>query len=236
MPALLRGTLPVMGAEMIPRQTVGYNRPHRREGVEVTGLVDESTVRQSDTSYHELIARMVNRDESALAELYDATAARAYGLALRITGHASAAEEVVSDVYLQVWQQAQRYEPTRGSVLTWLLTICRSRALDSLRRREPAEAHPDPDALRSDVPSDEHDPLDLLMAFERNSALYAAIKTLNTTQQELLALAFFKGMTHQEIAAHTGKPLGTVKTNLRKSMQLIKSVLDGTEHGLKDLP
>lgn len=202
----------------------------------MTGVVDNTAAPVGRALYGDLIARMIARDEAALAEIYDATAGRVYALALRITGQGAAAEEVVSDVYFQIWQQAQRYDPARGTVLTWLLTICRSRALDSLRRREPAETHAEPHDLQPDLFCEDRGPLDLLLIVEQNSRLHRALATLNKNQQMLLTLAFFKGMTHHEIATHTGMPLGSVKTGLRKAVQILKSLLQdpirGVEYGL----
>lgn len=199
-------------------------------------VADNTAAQMERAPYGELIARMIARDETALGEIYDATAGRVYALALRITGQSQAAEEVVSDVYFQIWQQAQRYDPVRGTVLTWMLTICRSRALDSLRRREPAETHAEPHDLQPDLFFEDRGPLDLLLIVEQNSRLHRALATLNKGQQMLLALAFFKGMTHQEIAVHTGMPLGSVKTGLRKAVQLLKSLLQDpildAEYGL----
>ncbi len=235
--AVLSGRIPVGRAlRTKPRRSVVYNRHHRLEGGDVTSLVDDSAANIENARHRLLVARMIERDESALEDLYDIMAGRVYGLALRITGQPPAAEEVVSDTYLQVWQQASRYDAHRGSVLTWVLTICRSRALDSLRRREPAETHPEPDTLRPDLFNDEACPLSLLLSLERNTALYAACMTLSVAQQELVALAFFRGMTHQEIAAHTGIPLGSVKTSLRKAMHSLQPLLQDAACGVKDFP
>ena len=235
--AVLKGRLPLgIGPPQEAGGRVVYTRGHQREGDGVTGLVGDSAANIDNARHRALVARMVEGDESALAELYDAMIGRVYGLALRITGQAPAAEEVVSDTYLQVWQQARRYDAQRGSVLTWVLTICRSRALDSLRRREPAESHPEPDTLRPDLFNDDACPLNLLLSLERNSALYSACATLSAEQQQLIALAFFRGMTHQEIAAHTGKPLGSVKTSLRKAMLSLQPLLQDAPCGVMDRP
>jgi RNA polymerase sigma factor (sigma-70 family) len=235
--ALLSGHLPLRGARWTnPRGCVVYNRRQQREGHGVTSPGDDTAAQADNTRHRGLVARLAAQDESALEELYDVMAGRVYGLALRITGSAPAAEEVVSDTYLQVWQQAQRYDAQRGSVLTWVLTICRSRALDSLRRREPAESHPEPETLRPDLFNDEACPLNLLLTLEKNTALYAACMTLSGEQQELIALAFFRGMTHQEIAAHTGRPLGSIKTSLRKAMHCLQPLLQDANCGVKESP
>lgn len=170
-----------------------------------------------------LIAAIALQNESDFAVFYDTTAARAYALILRITQSAPLAEEVMSEAYLQVWQQAQRFDPARGNGWAWLLMICRSRALDQLRRRDPAELHDDPDSLRDEFHGD--NPLDLLLALDRNSAIHAAITQLAETERQLLALAFFRGLSHQEIADHSGMPLGSVKTVLRKAMLTLKDQL-----------
>jgi len=171
------------------------------------------------------LAAIAQQDESALAALYDATVGRVYGLALRIVRKPEAAEEVVADVYLQVWRKAAQYDVARGRALTWLLTICHSRALDQLRRRDEAETHPEPETLRADLHEGDNDPLDLLQAIENQSAIYAALETLNPIQRQLIALAFFKGLSHQEAAEQSGLPLGTVKTHIRRALEQLRLAL-----------
>lgn len=177
-----------------------------------------------------LIARMaagVGADaEAALGEFYDATLGKVYGLALRITGRAEAAEEVAAEVYHQAWRQADRYDPLRGRPLAWLLTLTHSRGLDELRRRDAAQSHPQPEVLAE--PIGDGDPLDLLLSVERDARLHAALARLTAIQRQLLALAFFRDLTHQEIAAHAALPLGTVKTHIRKALQALHAAL-GTE-------
>jgi RNA polymerase sigma-70 factor (ECF subfamily) len=168
-----------------------------------------------------LLAQVARQDQAAFARLYDATSARVYGLALRIVRRPDAAEEVTSDAYFQIWQQAGRFDPARGSPLAWILTIARSRALDHLRRRDPAETHADPTVLQPDTATHD-DPADLLHALDRRHALHAAIAELAPGARQLLGLAFFRGLSHQEIANHTGMPLGTVKTVIRNAMQSLQ--------------
>ena len=173
----------------------------------------------------ELLAAIAKRDQGAMEALYDITIGRAYGVALRITRRRDAAEDVVAEVYWQVWQQADRYDATRGKVLTWLLTLCRSRALDTLRRRDSAESCAEPELLITGAHSSDDDPLGLLLMVERDNTLHAALKTLDSTPRQLLALAFFKGLSHQEIADYTGMPLGSVKSVLRNAMGALKPLL-----------
>ena len=176
-----------------------------------------------------LLARVAAGEAAALATLYDATAARVYAVALRITRDACSAEEVVSDVYLQVWKTAARYDVARGPVIAWLLVICRSRALDHLRRRDDAELHPEPEQLRPDLDRSDSEPFDDFVALERSSRVHAAIALLDDKSKHLLALAFFQGLSHQEIADHTRLPLGSVKTVLRTAMQKLRATLVSIE-------
>lgn len=210
----------------LPEPFIGYN-PRMNPGESATAAGCHP-VESEEAHYHSLLARMAARDEAALAQFYDATAARVYALARRITGQPQAAEEVASDVYLQVWRQAQRYDAARGKVIAWVLTICRSRALDHRRRQDQAQTHPDPDRLRPDLCCDDGAPLDLLLAVERSGHVHAALTTLNETQRHLLSLSFFEGLSHQEIAARTGMPLGSAKTVLRKALQTLKEILQPT--------
>lgn len=176
-----------------------------------------------------LLEGIVIQDESALADFYDATVGKAYGLALRITRQPEAAEEVVEDMYFQVWRDAARFDPARGKVLTWLLTICRSRALDYLRRKDEAELHPDPDEFQSELAVDGSDPLDVLQATERAGAIHKALANLGPLPRQLISLAFFRGLSHQEIADHCKMPLGTVKTTMRRAFEQMRASLAGTE-------
>lgn len=181
-----------------------------------------------------LLVRIANRDEAALAAFYDATVSRAYAVARRFTQESWAAEDVVAEVYLQVWQQAERYDVGRGSVWAWLLMMCRSRALDLLRRRDQADLNAAPDSLREELSSSEG-PLDLLETLDRRERVHAALAELEPVERQLLALAFFRGLTHQEIADQTGMPLGSAKTVLRRAMQRLKGLLEGLASGSGEL-
>mgnify|MGYP001157458549 CR=1 FL=1 len=150
---------------------------------------------------------------------------RVYAVALRIMRHADLAEEVVSDVYMQVWRDAHRYDASRGRVLAWLLIISRSRALDLLRRQDEAFSHPDPHELVAEPDSGQKTAQDLLQASQEGSALHAAMATLTPLQRQLLSLAFFRGLSHSEIVAHCGLPLGTVKTHIRRALGALRDAL-----------
>ncbi len=173
----------------------------------------------------EWIARMACGDEAGMGLFYDGTLGHVYGLALRVTRDEDAAEDVVAETYLQVWQQAGRYDIERGTPLAWLLNMTRSRALDYLRRRGTVMTVDDNytgDALE-ELTSDD-DPLSLVMALQRDASLRAAIATLSPVAQRLLGLAFFRDLSHGEIAQLTGLPLGTVKSHLRRAQDSLRQL------------
>jgi RNA polymerase sigma factor (sigma-70 family) len=168
---------------------------------------------------------MASGDEAALGALYDATLGKVYGLALRITGKPEAAEEVVGDVYLQAYRDAARFDAGRGPVIAWLMMLTRSRALDHLRRCDPADSHPEPDLLNPERHIGENDPLDGLLQVEGNVQLRDALAELMPIQRQMLALSFYRDLSHQEIAVHTGLPLGTVKSHIRRALEKLKPLL-----------
>ncbi len=178
-----------------------------------------------DAALAALILRMSVADEPAFTAFYDATLGKVYGLALRITGRPDAAEDVVAEVYHQAWRQAACYDAARGRPLTWLLTLAQSRALDNLRRRDTADSHPEPETLAEAETDPAADPLDLLATLERNCALHQALAQLDPLQRQLLALAFYRDLSHREIAEHARLPLGTVKTHIRKALLALHSAL-----------
>ncbi|MBI3716355.1 MAG: sigma-70 family RNA polymerase sigma factor [Betaproteobacteria bacterium] len=171
------------------------------------------------------VEAIADADQAALACLYDATVGRVYGVALRIVRRPELAEEVVSDVYLQAWREAGRYDASRGKVLAWLMIIARSRALDFLRRQDEAFSHPDPHELGEEPFDPADNPHDLLAAARGNRALLLALETLTPIQRQLLALAFFQGLSHSEIVDHSGIPLGSVKTHIRRALGVLRERL-----------
>jgi RNA polymerase sigma factor (sigma-70 family) len=172
-----------------------------------------------------LIGRIVQSDETALAALYDATIARVYGCAVRIVGNEQLAEEVAADVFFQVWNDASRYEAPRGGVLTWMLVMCRSRAIDRLRGRDRAILHEAPETLMEDWADEGQTPSHLVEAIETRNALDTALAKLPAIQRQLINLAFFRGLSHQEIAQHTQIPLGTGKSHIRRALLTLQRSL-----------
>ena len=187
-----------------------------------------------EANLREWIVAVVRRDEAAFGKLYNATVNRAWSVAMRITRQTEAAEEVVEDCFWQVWREAERFDAERGRVLTWVLTICRSRALDYLRRKDIAEPMADIETLRSTELADDKDPLDILGATDRASAVHRALEQLKPRERQLIALAFFRGLTHQEIAVACAIPIGTVKTTMHKAFRQMQTILGGEGWGLSD--
>jgi RNA polymerase sigma-70 factor (ECF subfamily) len=182
-----------------------------------------------------LVARIEARDAEALALLYDRYCARLLGLAQRILGDTGEGEEILQEVFLFVWRAASSFDPTRGTVLAWLLIATRSRAIDRLRARRPAAragltaVNEIPEAAATtDVEADS-------AGREWESLCRAAIGELPAEQRAVLELAYFEGLTHQEIAARTSTPLGTVKTRVRLGLMKLKDrirpYLQGGTHG-----
>lgn len=167
-------------------------------------------------------------NEQALNSLYDATLGKVYAVAKRIIGEPSIAEDIVTDVYWQAWTNASKYEPRRGRPVTWLLTICRSRAIDEYRRQAAAQRVVDAAATAEESqPVDE--PSDILQAADDGHVVHALLKEMEPGQRQLIALAFFRDFSHQQIADCTGLPLGTVKTNVRRALLKLRDALSETE-------
>ena len=172
-----------------------------------------------------LIRRIADHDEAALADFYDATIGRVYGIVLRIVRDAMAAEDIAEEVFYTVWRQAARYDPARGQPLGWLLMMARSRALDHLRARDAAICHPEPTLLLEAEPELETDVGQAIDAARRGDRLRAALARLEPVPRQMVALAFFRGLTHEEIATHANLPLGTVKSHIRRALASLREWL-----------
>lgn len=168
----------------------------------------------------QLIRRTAEGDDSALAELYDLYAPRVLGLLIKMLPSRSDADDVLQEVFWQVWKNAGRFDPGRGSPAVWLLIMARSRALDALRRKKanaPLEEFAEPSAWNP--PSGD------LERRESSERIRRALAELTTEQQQAILLSFFGGLTHPEIAEKLATPLGTVKTRIRLGMKRLRTVL-----------
>ncbi|CAN5685099.1 sigma-70 family RNA polymerase sigma factor [soil metagenome] len=175
-----------------------------------------------------LVQQMAGGDESALAVLYDRWAERIHSLVYVMLREADDAEDVVEETFWQAWRTADRHAPSRGSVSTWLLMIARSRALDRLRvrgrsREDAAGEFSDPVQLESASGADS--PLLQAEQAEHREFITQALGELPVEQRQVVEMSFFDGLSHSQIAARTGEPLGTVKTRIRLAMRKLREQL-----------
>lgn len=177
-----------------------------------------------------LLEKIAKLDQVALSELYDRYASVLYALSFKILGSAEEAEEVVLDVFSQVWRTAGRYDAQRGRVDTWLFMLARSRSLDRLRalQRLTKAATASMDAAKVESGSLANLEENLLIS-ERRTQVLAALSKLPPEQRQVLELAYYKGLTQVEIAAQTGKSLGTVKTRIRLGLSKLRKALSSQE-------
>ena len=197
----------------------GAARPHQTEAD-----LPKADMQQPDPTAElaALLLRCAEGDRAAFRRLYDLQSARLYAIALRITRQSATAADAVHDAFLQVWQYAARFDPSRGNPEAWLLSLVRYRALDIARRgaREmpglelPEAADPDPD------------PLARLIGTTEGEALHRCLETLEPERRRLVLMAFVDGLTHIELAARLRQPLGTVKSWIRRALISLKQCLE----------
>jgi len=164
----------------------------------------------------DLLARVHRGDDAAMALLYDRYSKVVYSVSLRVLRDASAAEDILQEVFLQIWRSPGGFLATKGSLGGWLAVVSRYRSIDSLRRKKPTDQ-----AEEMSLPSN----CDLSKETERNLMADHArviIATLPLEQRKTLEMAFFDGLTHSEIAEMTGDPLGTVKTRIRSALGTLR--------------
>lgn len=182
-----------------------------------------------DATDERLLELAANGQSQALSVLYDRHGGIMLGLARRITGDASLAQDVVQDAFVGVWRNAARYSPDRASARTWMLSIVHHRAVDAMRRRRPTSELPEGDAppaamIVPDVWPEVAGHLD-------RDAVAHALSALSGPQREALELAYFSGLTQQEIAARTETPLGTVKSRVRLGLLAMRRELLAARSG-----
>ena len=171
-----------------------------------------------------LIRRLRRRDEAALREVYEQFGRATFGLLLQLLRDRATAEDVQQQVFLEVWQRADRYDPGRGSLLTWIMTIARSRAIDELRRRVPEPRDPGGSlALLESTHEGEDRQLDALVEQWEMAHMLAR---LPGPEADVLRRRFYDGQTQTEIAAATGIALGTVKARMRSGLEGLRAMLE----------
>ncbi|GIW05080.1 MAG: DNA-directed RNA polymerase sigma-70 factor [Thermomicrobiales bacterium] len=191
----------------------------------------DASVDLTKASDAELIARASEGDARALEVLYDRYARVVYSFALRIVGDPSLAEELLQEVFFRAWQQGGAFRASRGSFITWLLSITHNLAIDELRkrRRRPQRAenntNEDTEQLLPEMPDESQDVEEEVWLASLRDRIADALASLPPAQREAIELAYFQGLTQREIAERLGEPLGTIKTRMRLGMQKLREQL-----------
>jgi RNA polymerase sigma-70 factor, ECF subfamily len=190
--------------------------------------MDTPTRRATSSIDPALLASIVKGDHQAFSQLYDHSSTLLYTLAFRILGTREEADELLQDVYLEVWRKVARYDIGRGTPIAWLITLTRSRAIDRLRARvvrgQNATLQLD-DGVSSRVADLGPRPYETQADQELRITVGNAITSLPTAQQQAIELAYYEGLSHNEIAARLNQPLGTVKTRIKLGMSKLRESL-----------
>jgi RNA polymerase sigma-70 factor, ECF subfamily len=176
----------------------------------------------------ELLQRTARGDRAAFRRVYELTSAHLLGVALRILGRQQAAEDVLQDAFVSVWKNAASYDPTVAQPMTWLITIVRNRTLDVLRaegRRNETALDTDDDSAPADVADSAPGPLQLLSKATESMRIKGCMDSLDASLRQSLALAYYQGLSHAEVAEQMACPLGSVKTWIRKGLAQLKNCL-----------
>jgi RNA polymerase sigma-70 factor, ECF subfamily len=181
---------------------------------------------ERETCWRGYLGEIRKGNAEALERLYDASAPMVYSLALRVLGNKADAEEVLLDVFEQVWRDAGNFDPTRGGVSRWLVLLTRSRALDRLRSTANKRLH-EHFTLSEQIEVSSSEPLqEEKMEFSQQQHLIRqALSMLPPEQRRVIELSYFSGLTHTEIATVLGTPLGTIKTRIRMAMDKLRVAL-----------
>ncbi len=176
----------------------------------------------------ELLKRVGQGDRLAFSDLYDRFSGVLFSTAFRILNNQEGAEDVLQDVFVQIWEKAPLYDPSRGKPLTWAVTLTRNKAIDrlrSLQRRYRMQEQVEKESQTFEQ-FDDRSSLDAVDSVEKGHLVREAITKLSKEQREAIELAFFSGLTQTEIAEHLNEPLGTVKARIRRGMMKLREVLE----------
>ena len=170
-----------------------------------------------------LLLQIDQGDRLAFQALYEQTSPQLFAVALRLLKKKDIAEEVLQEVFLTLWHVSDQYNIERGSVRTWLTTITRNRCIDRLRRQSVVHV----ELVDDEAFTPEHeDPMHRAMQADHENLLSECMQQLNDQQRKCVSLAFFDGMTHQEVATHLTVPLGSAKTWIRRGIDFLKSCME----------
>lgn len=187
----------------------------------------------AQTTDADLLRAIVQRDEAALASLYDRYRVILFGLLVRILGSREEAEDILQEVLIQVWRRAADFDEERGKVFTWLVTLSRSRAIDRLRQlsaRERLAA-----ASAQEAPAEASDAAEDTYRSEQKEIVAGVLAQLPEDQRQALVLAYFEGLTQTEIATRLNTPLGTIKTRMRAGMIKLRELLGDRTESLRSM-
>jgi RNA polymerase sigma-70 factor (ECF subfamily) len=176
-----------------------------------------------------LMARIALGDQAAFAELYAQTSSHLYGVAMRILKDGALAEEILQEAFVSVWHHAGSYDAAKSQPSTWLAAVIRNRCLDLMRRREldtVTMTTDDDDGREFDLPSADPTPVEMLLAGAEAQAVRDCVDALDPGPKQAIALAFYQGLSHAELADHLRQPLGTVKSWVRRALERLKGCLD----------
>lgn len=170
-----------------------------------------------------LLARVAARDREAFAAVYRATSSRLWGIVLRILPRRDVAEDVLQDVYMRIWERAGSYDPAKASPMTWMATIARNRAIDEIRLKRPTSIEDAPEAL--EVAETGADPLDSAQQSDELRRLKACLEALEPERREMVLLAYYSGLSRDELAQRFAHPVNTIKTWLHRSLAQLRKCL-----------
>jgi len=182
----------------------------------------------AEESQVELLRRIAAHDRQAVAEFYDQVAGALFSTATRILGDAHEAEEVVQDVFVQIWEKAGTFDAALGSPFTWAMRITRNRAIDRLRARQRRTKLAEQFEANLTTIGENHGAIAMnQLDPEAVRRIHATVSSLPEDQKRVIEMAFFGGQTHMEIAATLGEPLGTIKARIRRGMLKLRESLQG---------
>src|SRR5215470_140232 len=171
----------------------------------------------------DLLARVAARDREAFTAVYTATSAKLWGIVVRILPRRDIAEDVLQDVYVRIWERAVSFDPAKASPITWMATIARNRAIDEVRRKSPVSIEDTPESL--EVEQDAPSPLDNTQMSEDLRRLQQCLQGLDPERREIVLLAYYNGLSRDELAKRFSHPVATIKTWLHRSLAQLRKCL-----------
>ena len=196
-----------------------------QENAEAMALIPSPLPNVANERLAALLAQAGLGNRAAFADLYEATKSKLFAVSLRIVRERHIAEEVLQDSFVNIWNNATKYAVGQSAPMTWMTAIVRNRSLDIVRRPF-AEVQDEDDFFATNMEDERPGPDEQLVARRDQAKIEHCMKGLEGEQQQTISLAFFQGLSHSEVASHLGRPLGTVKTHIRRGLQKLKGCLE----------